>query len=636
MTLAYNNARQAISGERMKALLWADAQPANSAQVANWRDVLDDMAARHRDAEFAVAAGDLVDRASLSGSGDAPNYGFPEMIADWAARKLPRLMPIPGNHDRDGTFQGVRHEKGWTYRTYREHFGPEYYAFRVGTTVWVMLGDMAGSTFGEITPAALKWFSETLLESQGSNVFVVMHAPVEGAWNPDGGSGKQAFQRSSAALGAIIAAHDNIAAVFYGHVGFNYALSSEVRSYAGTLWIGTQMGLERATRVENGGSDDWPFHYAVLDFVRGLDEVAFWREDAKTGAMIPDSEVTIPLRYPAQFHGGVDFDGSQAAQRMQPVLRGPVTIEQDASDRRVVRDGEYHQPLGPQTVLTLDMTEVAVDDMLEGDGTAVLFKIPGSVLQYLSTADGTTPVTPTPNEGDTELQFDTLDDFPETGDPEIWYLALDTGTYYRWIDPLGEYQTAPSGRYVAGEPGSGIGGLVAAVKAAGADNNFSAHLDLFASGSGQEIDSLVHVARCLAGGIFQAINGFDAKTLTGADDIHALRTLNGSVSWFGLYNWGSPAPANAPATTCHMLHMQRNSGSAYQVVFQSGSGGVNIWVQSYTGGAWTGFFRMLTSRGHAIDSISEAPLYVGQTAVVSGEAYIAVGTSSSADWKQIT
>lgn len=34
--------------------------------------------------------------------------------------------------------------------------------------------------------------------------------------------------------------------------------------------------------------------------------------------------------------------------------------------------------------------------------------------------------------------------------------------------------------------------------------------------------------------------------------------------------------------------------------------------------------------------ITEIPLYVGQIAVVAGVGYIATGTSSTSDWKQIT
>ena len=35
-------------------------------------------------------------------------------------------------------------------------------------------------------------------------------------------------------------------------------------------------------------------------------------------------------------------------------------------------------------------------------------------------------------------------------------------------------------------------------------------------------------------------------------------------------------------------------------------------------------------------AITETPSYTGQLAVVAGVGYMAVGTSSSADWKQIT
>jgi hypothetical protein len=37
-----------------------------------------------------------------------------------------------------------------------------------------------------------------------------------------------------------------------------------------------------------------------------------------------------------------------------------------------------------------------------------------------------------------------------------------------------------------------------------------------------------------------------------------------------------------------------------------------------------------------LTSISDVPMFQGQIAVAGGNAYIAVGTSSSADWKQIS
>jgi hypothetical protein len=37
-----------------------------------------------------------------------------------------------------------------------------------------------------------------------------------------------------------------------------------------------------------------------------------------------------------------------------------------------------------------------------------------------------------------------------------------------------------------------------------------------------------------------------------------------------------------------------------------------------------------------LSSISATPQYTGQMAVVGGQGYIAVGTTGTADWKQIT
>lgn len=598
-----------------KWIATADWQPKPiHGQEDNARAMMDDIVARHADATAVVFAGDIVDRASMNRDGAPPPYGYPEFLTDWHQRRLPRLQPLPGNHDRDGTRQtasgGNAHERSWTYRTYREHLGPEFYHVRRGNTAWVMLGDMAGSTFGEITKQALEWFRETLISLAGCNIFVVSHQPIgwitdseerisTGGWIPTNGPpGATSYHRASQQLAGIIAQHDNIACVFYGHVGRDYPNSTQVREFAGTLHIGVQVGLERVQRAENGGTiTDWPWHYGVLQCAAGASEMAFHREDARTQMPIPGSELTIPLRYPVSLLSSDDFRGDIAAQTNQPMLRGPVTVYADTSDRRIPDSGEdWTYPPGIISPLTVAMTEIALDNLVAGDGTGIDIVIPGAVSNRLSTIDGETVVPTGPDDVDEESAFPTFADFPATGELGVWYLALDTEEFYYWDGS--EYVNAPSQRLVTSEPGSGMGARIAASKVSGADDNFSAYLDLYASGPGEGEDSLVHFARGRPDGVLDALNGIQAEVLNSAHHLDAIGDTPVATDFIKAFCYTSGnAPAGAPqAAFAQVLHIQRNSrldgststrtGSRSQLILQS-AGAQRIWYRALTGGVYS-------------------------------------------------
>jgi hypothetical protein len=99
--------------------------------------------------------------------------------------------------------------------------------------------------------------------------------------------------------------------------------------------------------------------------------------------------------------------------------------------------------------------------------------------------------------------------------------------------------------------------------------------------------------------------------------------------------------------------IQRNPGNTFSREFLSASAPTtNTWKLSdrvyNTQGVLVGFAGWICTAAGApgtwqvfgqigtATSIGSTPVFVGQTSVVAGEAYIAVGTSSAADWKKIT
>jgi hypothetical protein len=110
----------------------------------------------------------------------------------------------------------------------------------------------------------------------------------------------------------------------------------------------------------------------------------------------------------------------------------------------------------------------------------------------------------------------------------------------------------------------------------------------------------------------------------------------------GDYRWdGSQGSVNAPAGTIllgMLVHRRRAiGGGEYQSFFvESASGNIppagTEYRRARTSGAWPTFQIVPTA---ARTTISTAPLYIGQFAVVSGVPYISVGTASTADWIEL-
>jgi hypothetical protein len=110
----------------------------------------------------------------------------------------------------------------------------------------------------------------------------------------------------------------------------------------------------------------------------------------------------------------------------------------------------------------------------------------------------------------------------------------------------------------------------------------------------------------------------------------------------GDYRWDvSQGSVNAPAETITLgmlVHRRRAPGGGeYQSFFvESASGNIPADGTQYrrtrTSGAWPTFQIVPTP---ARTTISTAPLYIGQFAVVSGVPYISVGTASTADWIEL-
>lgn len=286
-------------GKWQKHLITADLQPrpeaVSAGEAARFQSVLDSIAARHPDLTHAHVLGDLVYEGSQDTTGAAPEYGFPEFLADWRSRlpvPLENSYFMPGNHDRDGGDAGS-HRKAWSMQSYRSWIGPEYYYTLQGNVMFVYMGDMGGSKAGAITDAVVAWFGALVRRHKDKNIFVCLHQPLSGTYlGKTEANDADAVQAGSARITAILddvaADADNICAVFFGHVGSASQFNDET-------WHGTrhfQIGMHIPSNVTNARNDQ----YYTMEMRHGATSVGLVQWDATA-----DSELAtknISLAYP--------------------------------------------------------------------------------------------------------------------------------------------------------------------------------------------------------------------------------------------------------------------------------------------------------------------------------------------------
>ncbi len=252
------------SGECYEMLAVADPQPKTDKHFDRLRDEIMPVLKRRVEEkkaqgvhQAAIVLGDVV--------WDSPNL-FAGVKKQFAALGIP-VYTVIGNHDHDLAKYTDREATA----TYRDHFGPTYYAFDMGRTHYIVLDDIvyhgARKYDEQIDSVQVRWAAAyAKLLPAGSRVCVAVHAPVLKAWLN--------FRVMESAQGLIeaFAGHDLHFISGHTHINSNYDISEGVMEHnvaqiCGNLWRdpinndGTPKGYQLFR--ECGGDFSW--EYQSLD-----------------------------------------------------------------------------------------------------------------------------------------------------------------------------------------------------------------------------------------------------------------------------------------------------------------------------------------------------------------------------------
>lgn len=597
--------------QHLKSILTGDWQPRLEvpADLVNLKAMLDDIQAYHPDVDDMVHVGDITERASAGQTGDLNGViSHRQVLTEfWNRTAIPRVFWMSGNHDSDG--KGWRqHEKFWAPRSYEDYIGRHNYYVRRGNLLRIFLSDMTGASASEMTLDVAYWFDQIVKRHKGCNIEVYIHAPLYGGYGSYA-ENSDFVQRTVHAQNIIQTLNeaDNIAFVASGHVGRPEALPNAVTAY-GTTHFSINMHIP-------GASTFGVMPYAILEYDRGETAATIRLWDAASHTYFPaEHDIPITYRYPLDLGGeGLDFDGRNQLGNIQPYVRGAMTMRRDLSEDRVNNGTElspqWESVVGLRTFMRFVLSETANDDASVGDGISQDFWLPGSIP---GDAEGSDP--------DVVLRIG--------GN----YLAGRTA-FIKATEPDNEYSADFSVELSPGPSGAGslreifrllstgqarlpYGALANAlpdlgtVLAVGLDNTL---LDKGPVASSANLNSFTEP------GIYRVLNSTVAATLSNCP-----YTTSGGV----LLVLSSASPAAArPVAAADQMQIY---------IARAVSDGPRIYTRVCNAGAWPAGWRIIMHSGLVQTSVSAAPEFIGQTAVVGGVGYMATGTSSSADWKQVT
>ncbi len=243
--------QQAETNTEVVAAVFGDPQPQHHLDLDYLRDdALPDLQASGVD--FALVLGDLVyDDLSL----------FPRYNQIMAQIGVP-LWNVIGNHDLDYDAGGNRHARD----TYKRHYGPTYYSFEYGDTVFVAFDNIDYQGIGEngvpkyrglIGEQQLRWFENLLQEIPEDRLIVLaMHIPLF-VWD---GQMAVANTEDREQLLALLQGRKALVLAGHIHMVYHYLLGEEV-----------------------GWSDTDPLHQVIASTLSG----SWW--------MGPEDERGIPI-----------------------------------------------------------------------------------------------------------------------------------------------------------------------------------------------------------------------------------------------------------------------------------------------------------------------------------------------------
>jgi hypothetical protein len=592
-----------------KSILTGDWQPrlAYPAERTAMQAMLDDVQRWHGDADDLIHVGDIVDRATTNAGDPAGVVSHEDILQDLYARTaIDRVFMISGNHDSDGFGLGT-HQYAWSQRKYMDYIGRRFYSVRMGNLLRVFMGTMTGDPGGNIHTTTLYWFDQMLKRNQGCNIEVYLHQPLYGyaAFAED--SQYVQYKAVSDRIVASLNAVDNVAFVCSGHVARPEASPNYYDAY-GTRMFGVNMHVPRVSTDGEWEPAGPELPYGVLEYRRGATSATVRMWNAATHSYISGRDVAITYKYPLDLGAGVpDFDGRYAAEASWPSFDGVVQIQRDLwEDREDTGGGVWSSVQGFRPGLRMVLMETALDDAKAGDGLSIDWWVPASTT--VADASGThNSIAGNYIAGRAGVVRENGTETDVTGQFKV-QLGNGAGTLGALRDVFSINGSTGRGYLpLGGNPSSGLTalGLIASI-------DFSnSLLDKGPITSGNLNDYAEP-------GVYRILSGTEAAAISNTPFTASGGTLL-------VFNTGTPASARPVSAT----------GQTQIYIARAIADGPRVYVRVCNIGTWVSW-RLLQHDGLSRTSISATPEFRGQKAYVGSVIYEASGTSSTADWRQIS
>lgn len=598
-----------------KSILTGDWQPRIDypAERTALRAVMDDMQRYHGDADDMVHVGDITYRASQNATGDVAGVVSHRDILDdlYSRTAIARVYMIPGNHDSDG-FGLTQHQYAWTQRQFLDYIGRRFYAVRMGNLLRVFMGTMTGDAGGMIHTTTLYWFDQVLKRNAGCNIEVYLHQPLYGYNGFAEDSQYVQYKAVSDRIVSSLNSVDNVAFVCSGHVARPEDLPNYYDAY-GTRMFGVNMHVPRVSSDGEWEPTGPELPYGVLEYARGETSATVRIWDASTHSYISGRDIPVTYKYPLDLGGGVpDFDGRYASDASWPSFDGVVQIQRDLWEDRenigTVEAPNWVSKAGFRPGLRMVLMETAVDNANAGDGLSIDWWVPASVTSPSATGENKSDLAGNYLAGRAGVRRETGAETDVTGQFAV-QLGNGAGTLGALRDVLTVDGSTGMGYLPLGANPSTALATLGMILTTDLGNTLS---DKGPLSSGANLNSVAEP------GVYRIVDGTTAAAISNVP-----YTASGAV----VIVVSAAAPASARPVAA--------AGQMQIYIARAVPDGPRVYIRVCNSGAWQPW-RLIPHDGLSRTSISAAPEFRGQKAYVGSVIYEASGTSSTADWRQIS
>jgi predicted MPP superfamily phosphohydrolase len=148
----------------LKIWTLSDIQPKNQGQKQQFPKAIDDINKNIPDIDFAIVAGDIVDRASET--------DFDWYLSTKNLSYIKEWYEIAGNHD-------VKWDNGVLYK--KKIDNNFNYSIIKGNILFILMSDELTSSETDISDETFNWWKDLIINNQDKIIVTVTHAPLEGS-----------------------------------------------------------------------------------------------------------------------------------------------------------------------------------------------------------------------------------------------------------------------------------------------------------------------------------------------------------------------------------------------------------------------------------------------------------------------